>query len=174
MNFGSLPDFYDHEADFESHHISGVARAAYERGLAADFNAPLVSHIDGNLWMGGCLDGVRLTDDFKHVLSLFKWGQYKLGKRTDRIEIEMYDSDKIVPEEQLHEIVDRLHELVTDGQTLVHCQAGLNRSGLISAFYLMKYRGMPAEEAIELLRNKRHVLVLCNQHFEQWLLNWRD
>ncbi len=31
-------------------------------------------------------------------------------------------------------------------------------------------RGMKAEHAIRLLREKRHRLVICNPHFERWLL----
>ena len=56
------------------------------------------------------------------------------------------------------------------GQTiLVHCQAGLNRSATVVALALM-LRGMPASDAICLLREKRHRLVICNPHFERWLL----
>ena len=32
-------------------------------------------------------------------------------------------------------------------------------------------RGMAASDAIRLLREKRHRLVICNPHFERWLLN---
>jgi hypothetical protein len=30
---------------------------------------------------------------------------------------------------------------------------------------------MKAEDAIRLIREKRHRLVLCNPHFERWLLD---
>mgnify|MGYP001561544085 FL=1 len=55
------------------------------------------------------------------------------------------------------------------GPTLVHCQAGLNRSGLVAANAL-RLRGMPASEAIALLRRQRSPAVLCNSAFEEWLL----
>ena len=32
-------------------------------------------------------------------------------------------------------------------------------------------RGMAASDAISLLREKRHRLVICNPHFERWLLD---
>ena len=57
------------------------------------------------------------------------------------------------------------------GQTiLVHCQVGLNRSATVVALALM-LRGMKAADAIRLLREKRHRLVICNPHFERWLLD---
>jgi protein-tyrosine phosphatase len=51
----------------------------------------------------------------------------------------------------------------------VHCQAGLNRSGLVTALALI-LNGMSPERAIGLLRQKRTPLVLCNGAFEAWLL----
>jgi protein-tyrosine phosphatase len=50
------------------------------------------------------------------------------------------------------------------GKTLVHCQAGLNRSGLVAAVALMKL-GRTADEAIKLLRDSRSPMVLCNDTF---------
>lgn len=55
-----------------------------------------------------------------------------------------------------------------DGPTLVHCQAGLNRSGLVAARALT-LDGMNAADAIALLREKRSPAVLCNRSFESWL-----
>jgi protein-tyrosine phosphatase len=52
----------------------------------------------------------------------------------------------------------------------VHCQAGLNRSGLITARALM-LRGMSATDAIQLLRKRRDPAVLCNAVFANWLVD---
>ena len=54
-------------------------------------------------------------------------------------------------------------------QVLIRCQAGGNRSGLVSARVLM-LEGYSADEAIALLRRKRSGVVLSNRHFERWLL----
>ncbi len=51
----------------------------------------------------------------------------------------------------------------------MHCQAGINRSGLVTALALVE-EGMKAVDAIALLRAKRSPAVLCNRAFEQWLL----
>lgn len=49
------------------------------------------------------------------------------------------------------------------------CQAGLNRSGLVTALLLIK-EGRAPEDAIDLIRNKRDRDALCNAEFAEWLL----
>jgi hypothetical protein len=55
-------------------------------------------------------------------------------------------------------------------RVLIRCQAGLNRSGLITALVLIR-DGMAAADAIELIREKRAGAALCNITFERWLLD---
>ena len=136
---------------------------------AVPIDMPLVSNIDGNLWMGGCIDNVRLPDDFRYVVSLYPWEKYKLGADTKRVEFEMYDSDDIPSEVLLQEIVDRVIHFTDRGQTLVHCQAGMNRSGLVTALTLIR-KGWAPGSAIALLRARRGPEVLFNRHFAEWLL----
>jgi hypothetical protein len=157
-------------ADLASHHIEGYARAAYEAGKPAHFNVPLVSHIVGNLYVGGCIHGGRLDDDFRHVVSLYKWERYNLGSSTTRVEVEMYDAGEMPEIDQLHELADQVNTFLADGKTLVHCQAGLNRSNLVAALALIKQGRAPAD-AIALLRSRRSPVVLCNETFEAWLLS---
>ena len=52
--------------------------------------------------------------------------------------------------------------------TLVHCQAGLNRSSLVAARALV-LGGRTPDEAITLIRRKRSPACLCNPAFERWL-----
>lgn len=155
-------------ADFENHHIEGYARAAQEKGDSGYFKCDLVSQIDGNRWTGGCYDSVPLPEDFEYVLSVYQWERYKLPDGCERLEVEMYDSGDIPDVEQLHELADWVNEKRALGKTLVHCQAGLNRSSLVTALALVK-SGKEPQEAIDLLREKRSPMVLCNQHFENWL-----
>ncbi len=54
-------------------------------------------------------------------------------------------------------------------RVLIRCQAGVNRSGFIMALVLMM-EGLPAERAIEHIRECRSPFVLSNQAFETWLL----
>lgn len=156
-------------ADFTSHPIQGIARAARENGKSGLFKVPLISHVEGNLYQGGCINGVKLHDDFHHVVSLYPWEQYALGPNTTRSEYKLHDSSEVPPSEQLHQIADEVIANLPEGKVLVHCQAGLNRSGLIAGLVLIKL-GRTPQEAIDLLREKRCNVVLCNIDFEQWLL----
>lgn len=153
-------------ADFESHYIEGFAVQG-----GGHFSAPLISHVKGNLWQGGCIGGVKLPDDFKFVLSLYKWEEYKLGPDTERFTVEMYDSRGGVDEQQLVELANMVNENLKFGKVLVHCQAGLNRSGMVAALSMM-LDGLTADEAINLLRQSRSPMVLCNPTFEKFLRNY--
>ena len=131
------------------------------------FDAPLISHVEGNLYQGGCYEGIELAEGFKHVISLYPWEKYDLPKGCDREEIVMYDSldqDMALIDEVAQKVVDALK----DGPTLVHCQAGLNRSGLVAARALM-LMGRSSDEAIKLLRDSRSPEVLSNPAFEAYL-----
>jgi protein-tyrosine phosphatase len=53
-------------------------------------------------------------------------------------------------------------------RVLIRCQAGLNRSGLVTALVLMR-DGYDATEAISLIRERRSPWALCNDDFVRWL-----
>ena len=55
-------------------------------------------------------------------------------------------------------------------RVLIRCQAGLNRSGLVTALILMS-TGLDAETAIEEIRKKRAEIALFNTEYVTWLLN---
>ena len=58
----------------------------------------------------------------------------------------------------------------TDGDTvLIRCQAGLNRSGLVTALVLVM-AGLSPAQAIALIRERRSSGALFNEHFVRWLL----
>lgn len=54
-------------------------------------------------------------------------------------------------------------------RVLIRCQAGLNRSGLVTALVLM-LDGYDAGDAIRLIRAQRSPWALCNNNFVDWLL----
>lgn len=149
-------------ADFDSYHIEGIAAASNQY-----FKAPLISEILPGLWQGGCIDGVRLPDDFDLEVSLYPWERYVIGPDTERVEIKAYDNAD-VPD--LTGAVDLAYEAWKSGKkVLINCQAGLNRSGLVAAQVLMR-DDYTASDAIQLLRDKRSPVVLCNKHFVNWLM----
>ena len=58
-------------------------------------------------------------------------------------------------------------------RVLIRCQAGVNRSGLVTALTLM-LAGLTAADAIELMRQRRSPAVLSNTHFVEWLVSEAD
>jgi protein-tyrosine phosphatase len=137
-----------------------------------EFDVPYISHIEGNLWMGGCSAGFVLPSKIVHLISLYPWERYTLQSRKKvmlRSESYHYFYDSDVPDlRHLNALVEWAVHCIADGPTLIHCQAGLNRSGLITALVLMA-QGSSAEHAIALLREKRSPAVLCNPNFEKFL-----
>lgn len=133
------------------------------------FDVPYVSEIEGNLWQGGCQNGLVLPDEIQHVVSLYPWEHYTRAHEVrSMLSVRMYDST-----EQGYEQVDAIARWVNtcraDGPTLVHCQAGLNRSSLVAARALMLMPGYSADTAIALIRERRSPACLCNPAFEEWL-----
>lgn len=137
------------------------------------FDVPYISQVTDDLWQGGCTDGLILPDEIAHVVSLYPWERYTVKHDVRSVlSVVMYDSN-----DQGYEQVDAIAAWVNacrkDGPTLVHCQAGLNRSSLVAARALM-LDGMTAIDAIALLREKRSPACLCNRSFEAHLRSLDD
>jgi hypothetical protein len=151
------------DADLTSHHIEGIAAHG-----DVPFRVPLYSQIEGNLWMGGCPEG-ELPKVFEHCVSLFPWGSYYVAEGQNHAKFWLLDSSQhAVPAAQFHAAADLALALTKLGPTLVHCQAGLNRSSVVTALVLMKL-GRTPEAAIEIIREKRSHACLCNPSFERWI-----
>lgn len=72
--------------------------------------------------------------------------------------------------EELFDLVRIAHSDWKRGKrVLIRCQAGWNRSGLITALVLIR-EGIHPRTAIDLQRERRNKWVLCNENFEKWLL----
>lgn len=152
-------------ADVTSHHIEGVAVMGN-----TPFSMPIISHVEGHLWQGGFLETSGLETDlpgFEYVLSLYPWRRYRTTGELR--EERLYDRGSVPDPALLEDLAAWVNEKRALGPTLVHCQAGLNRSGLVTALALIRAGSAPAD-AIALLRAKRSPAVLCNTAFEQWLL----
>jgi protein-tyrosine phosphatase len=133
------------------------------------FDVPFISEIAPNLWQGGCQHGLMLPEFIKHLISLYPWEKYKVQHElSSALTLKMYDSL-----DQSFDLIEGLavwlNKCRKDGPALIHCQAGLNRSSLVSAYALM-LEGKSAEKAIETVRAKRSRACLCNKSFEEWLL----
>jgi protein-tyrosine phosphatase len=135
------------------------------------FDTAYASEITSNLWTGGCRNGLELPSVITDVVSLYPWERYVVRhKLRSFLEVRMYDSAAQPDRAEVDSIADWINERRRDGVVLVHCQAGLNRSGLVAATALVR-DGMTPDVAIELLRSKRCGAVLCNPTFHEFV--WR-
>lgn len=153
------------QANLKSHHIEDFAREGH-----IHFSCPLITPIDENFWQGGCIDGVNLSGYFKHIISLYPWERYEPGCELDSfIEVRLFDGPTVPDETQLFTLARYINFCREHGRTLVHCQAGLNRSGLLAGLALV-LGGMEPQAAIAKLRESRTPAVLCNKKFSTWLM----
>ena len=142
----------------------------------------LYSEIAPNLFMGGTDDAdviqnpiarnIRRTDmPFDSIVTMYAWAQ--------PADWNIQEFRYGVPDASIAQIdLARLKQAVEFGynrwlsgdRVLVRCQAGLNRSGLVTALILMS-AGLDAGTAIEEIRKKRAEVALFNNEYVTWLIN---
>ena len=71
--------------------------------------------------------------------------------------LHIHSNDMGVPEfEDLVKAVDFIHQRITNNEpVMVHCLAGLGRTGTILACYLIKYQKLSADNSIQKVRESR-------------------
>lgn len=126
---------------------------------------PAYTEVMPRLWMGVQPDGPLPVDA---VLDVF--GRHDIDMAPAELRrVHLSDGDEVP--DGVDDLALWALERWKDGRTvLVHCAAGLNRSGLVVARALM-LDGWPAAVAIAHLRSERHPLVLCNDAFADWLVS---
>lgn len=150
--------------------VSPTSRRMSGRARHGDtpFDVPFISEIFERLWQGGCANGLVLPSEIENLVVLYHDEAYSVHHELrSLLSVVMYDSTD-QGFEQIDAIASWVNEARKSGPTLVHCQAGLNRSGLVVARSLM-LNGFTADAAIETLRRKRSPAVLCNPAFEDYL-----
>lgn len=143
------------------------------------YDLPVWSEILPDLWMGGTDYADRLglrfkspfvtTENFDTVVTMYGYANpcdwYVTEYRYPILDSEDVDFDLDV----IRNLVRTAYRDWKLGKrVLIRCQAGLNRSGLITALVLMM-DGFTAEEAIDLIRNTRDPECLYNTAFTEWL-----
>ena len=147
----------------------------------SEYPSDLYSEILPGLFMGGTADddtvdyavnapGLGYRAQFGAVVTLYAWANpFSWG--VEEMRYGFGDADmSYVNVQRILRIAQWALDRWTEGeQVLIRCQAGLNRSGLITALTLM-LAGYEAQEAIELIRSKRSPMALFNGDFVHWLM----
>jgi len=151
---------------FDNYRISGMTH----HGLR--FDCTLFTQVQGNLWIGGRPH--RYPAFFKNVLCLYPWEPSSREPGTTVREVPLYDSiADAINGDMIEELTDWVIDRLGEGPVLVHCQCGLNRSGLVVTNVLIRL-GMKPQDAIDKLQSERDPTVLCNERFVAWLLQKGD
>lgn len=132
-------------------------------------DCPFISEVAENLWQGGCESGLVLPDFIKFVVSLYPWEAYTINHELGAPPLIVQQFDAVDESaEGVMDIANQVNEWRKIGPVLVHCQAGLNRSGRVVATALV-LEGMDPDDAITHMREIRSPAVLCNPTFERWV-----
>lgn len=134
------------------------------------------------LWMGGTADrdvvhvGARRRYDFGEprpydaVVTLYAWAQ-PVSWEVEELRYGFGDAD--ITGGELDRVIRAAawawQRWRAGDRVLIRCQAGLNRSGLVTTLVLM-LDGYDAAEAIRLIRDRRSPWALCNNAFVDWLV----
>jgi hypothetical protein len=144
-----------------------------------DYDLPLRSEILPNLWMGGTdykdrtEDGMAMPyitiDDFDSVYT-FYGSANPVDWFVEEYRFAFLDSEREPLDiSKLKRAVLMAYEDWSSGKrVLIRCQAGLNRSGIVTALVLMR-SGLTAQESIDLIRKARDPQCLYNKHFVKFL-----
>jgi hypothetical protein len=127
---------------------------------------------DDDAWVNTAAPLDRHDDatGFDAVLTLFAWAQ-PFGWGVEELRYGFMDAHpRHADMSRVVEAARWAYQRWVSGQrVLIRCQAGLNRSGLLTALVLM-LAGMDAAEAIRLIRSRRSEVALFNDDFVDWLL----
>jgi hypothetical protein len=142
--------------------------------------APYAEILPG-LYMGGTADDQTvdypqalpdLSDPkiFDAVVTLYSWAQ-PMGWGVEEMRYGFADASvEHFDTERLLRVSKWAFERWDNGeQVLIRCQAGLNRSGLVTALTMM-HAGFEPKDAIRQIRAQRSEMALFNNHYVTWLI----
>lgn len=133
-----------------------------------DIDMPYISHIHGNLWVGGTDYYIKLPRHFRYVVSLYPCDytiEHKLDGHYTHILADAVDQNM----SKIDDIARIAVAWEKKGDVLIHCQAGMNRSCLIAS-RVLQANGFTPRESVDILRERRTPYALINPLFEGWTL----
>ena len=141
----------------------------------------LFTEILPGLFMGGTADDDTIkypsallshndTSNFDAVVTLYAWAN-PMSWGVEELRYGFGDGYMSgVNIDRIIRLAHWAHQRWSEGQrVLIRCQAGMNRSGLITALVLM-IEGLDAKQAIQLIRKQRSEVCLFNSNFVDWLV----
>lgn len=158
---------------------TNLARPDYGQGYLGE---ALWSEILPGIWQGGTADDDTRSfagkktptirrGTFDTVITLYAWAN-PVDWFVRELRYGVWDADgRDFKPEDIFDLVKMAHADWKKGKdVLIRCQAGWNRSGLVTALVLIR-DGMNAEDAIDLIREKRSPYALCNDDFVRFLIS---
>jgi hypothetical protein len=125
---------------------------------------------DDTVNYGKKLSGLNDESIFDAVVTLYSWAQ-PMGWGVEEMRygfadasVEHFDTERLLRVSKW--AFDRWN---AGERVLIRCQAGLNRSGLVTALTMMQAGYEPAD-AIRQIRQQRSEMALFNNHFVTWLI----
>jgi hypothetical protein len=164
--------------------LDALERPDHSSKLEDFYVQPLWSEILPNLWQGGTspsddlsgrgypIEKARIdAKDFDTVITMYASAQ-PVQWQVKEYRFGIYDSNMTdFDSSELFDIVRLAHKDWAEGKrVLIRCQAGWNRSGLVTALVLLR-EGWKMDTIIDLIREKRSRSALCNAHFVRFLLD---
>ena len=152
--------------------------------MIEDDGPPLISQILPTLWQGGTddefttyrgnkrLPAIGDPRPFDSVVSLCA---YTLPVGWLVKELRYAFADGVIDSaqyEEIEQVADWAYaEFKAGKKLLIRCQAGFNRSSLVTSLVLMR-DGRSADEVIALIRKKRSEYCLGNEQFVKYIQGW--
>jgi len=174
-----LIDCYDPELDrYDGVLLTGPARHTWLREIRHTSLIPNEDMTNINrqdeivpgLWMSGTPD--KWLPDVEHFdLVVTCWKNAPTTIETPELRVHFPDMPMLTPKarERVHEAALLTATAVRDGkQVLVRCQAGMNRSGLVTGLALREL-GFSGDAAVAIIRQNRWHQCLRNPAFESYV-----
>jgi len=149
--------------------------ASFRRLFNTNYNEIISIPDKGTLYLGALPNRLRLEGEtlvnkekVSSVLSVNEpWERLPYGlslpySRSDWEELDVHYAEldvkdhSLLGDEDLNKAAKFIHDELEAGRSVfVHCRAGIGRSGMAIAAYLVKYRGMTVDEAANQIKSQR-------------------